>query len=1433
MDRLQNTWRKKFNTSALERGETAFKNGRVVDFTQNGDAYSAAVLDRERHEVSLTIKNRLPIRMTCHCPTARSGNNCYHMAALVCAIDALDHQEEFERQKQKELELRVIAEAERIARERAENVAKEEAERAKRREARERRKAERAKKEAEQKAAAEAERQRQLAQQQAEEKRREALRQQKKAEDERRREKKRREQEAARAAAAQKLREEEAAAEKQRKKEERARKAEEKRKAQEAAQIAETAKKREKERQEAALKQEKKSQNRDRMTGDYAPLGEVWQAEDDTLIGQGSIESLNNYTYFDGEAISNSLEIPAKVRRAGENLYLRGVIDEISVTTGYESGRQGRSELVGEIIWKGTDGKSEIRTDILFSRNAVRRSQCNCPACRKNYSWYWEPKTNCEYTAGTLIALRDFLNTRHNFGDATDWNGDRLLSLYEKKRQNLLIADKTAKEESLTLQPRLVKKGGSLTVSFKIGAGRLFVIKQLDEFCKNVRTAATATYGSNTKFNHQRSNFTDEGKKWLRFIERIVQEEEEFCERLEDATRARYYYQKSARVGGSLNMFGWRLDEFYKELGDGTVEYEDRDAEKTKKALLRRKEDTPRITLQISEADLDETGNQPKNSGKTASKNAPAEEAFHGILVSGHLPELYFGMNCAYYINGNYFCRSVEGFQEKIETLAMMADEDGDLSFRVGRNYLSEFYYQILPELQDVAEVIETNPDRIHSFLIPPVHFVFYLDADGGDVQCRPYARYEQEELSLLDFIRPDADEILEPYRNYAAEQEMLYRIMAWMPQVNPDQEEISCGEDEELIYRMMTDGVDELLGLGEVQCTTRFRAKRKIRPVKVSVGVSVSSGLLDLDITTDDVPPEELLDILNSYREKKNYYRLKDGSYVDLDLQSLELLSELMDSMHVKPKDFVRGKMHLPLYRTLYLNKMLEENDGVYSDRDSHFREMVKEFKTIGDANFDVPASLSKTMRKYQKDGYKWLRTLETWQFGGILADDMGLGKTLQVIALLLSAKERRHAADAKADPMNPPTSLVIAPASLVFNWGEEFARFAPDLHILLITGTQAERQEKIASCMDYDVAVTSYDLLKRDIDLYEGMEFEYEVIDEAQYIKNHTTAAAKAVKVIKSRYHFALTGTPIENRLSELWSIFDILMPGFLYTYEVFKREIETPIVKYQDEAAMARLQKMTGPFILRRLKEDVLKDLPDKLEEVRYVRLDNKQQQLYDGQVLHMRQLIASQDSEEFNRNKLAVLTELMRLRQICCDPSLCFDSYRGESAKADACMDLITSAIDGGHRMLLFSQFTSMLEILKNRLDREEIAYYTITGATSKQQRLELVKKFNAGDTPVFLISLKAGGVGLNLTGADVVIHYDPWWNVAAQNQATDRAHRIGQTKKVTVFKLIVRNSIEEKILKLQETKKDLADQVISGETGQLAGMTRDDFLELLE
>ncbi|MDO4336915.1 MAG: SNF2 helicase associated domain-containing protein [Eubacteriales bacterium] len=1466
-------WKQMFEQDTLDRGRASYLNNRVVDLEKINGGYKAAVLGRERFEVSVKISGGSLGRRSCSCPAAKGGRNCEHMAAVLYAIEAKTRAEEEQkteemfmeqwRQLDEEARLREKQEAEEKRRQKAkreaarkkrqdkktaegtrqeemqaaqaaekarrqekakaeearrqekaraeearrqeEVKAKEEAlrlekEREEKRLAREKRKAEKARREAEQKQKAEEARRIENEKRLAEEARREKIRQQKAEEAQRKAEKKKMQQEAQKLAEQKRL-----AEEKRRRREEMERqKAEEKRRQEEA--IAAEEKYRQEEAQKRLEEQKRLADQaarleQQRRNTEYTLLGSSWTEDSDPSAGEvnnESLKKLENYSYFDGTRIKNSMEISASVFKSGGKLLGEGSLKVERIFSGFDPYN---SEPRGQLEATGKKGADSFPVRIMFSRTEVLNLDCGCPTCRRNYYGWYSKNTKCAYTAAALIVLETYLNTT-NLGDATDKKGQRLINFYQEKRANRMMADVASKKESLQLVPRLMRKDDKLSVSFKIGENRLFVVKKLDDFCRYVKDSSTELYGTSTKINHSLSNFTEKGKNWIRFINRIVREEEEFLQRLQES-RNYYGYQKSS-VGSNLNLFGWRLDEFYEQLAEDTVEFEDKDSGFKKKGTVSCAEHNPKVTMRISAEKL------------------KGDKEFHGVKVEGALPALYFGTDTAYYIENDHLNRVDRAFLDRIEPLANMANDNG-FSFLVGRNHMSEFYHRILPQLQDIVDVKETEPERFRSYLLPDVRFIFYLDAEKENASCRVYARYGEKEVSVLDVIKNRETGGIEPFRDRAREEEIIYQVLQWFPEIDWQKDELHCGKDESLIYHVMEEGTEKLMEMGEVRCTKQFLGYRTVNRVKVSVGVSVSSGLLELDIASEDIPQKELLDILNSYRTKKKYYRLKDGSFVNLEDPSLEMLSELMSSMHMKPREFVKGKMHLPMYRTLYLDKMLEENDSVYSSRDSHFREVVKGFKTIKDADFEEPASLSRIMRKYQKNGYKWLRTLEAWQFGGILADDMGLGKTLQVIAVLLAAKEEGKAG----------TSLVVAPASLVFNWGEEFQRFAPDLKISLITGTQEERQGKIHAWQESDVLVTSYDLLKRDIAFYEEKEFLYEVIDEAQYIKNHTTAAAKAVKVIKSRTRYALTGTPIENRLSELWSIFDYLMPGFLYTYEVFKRELETPIVKNSDKAAVKRLQKMVSPFILRRLKEDVLKDLPEKLEEYRYVRFDSVQQKLYDGQVVHMKESIARQNDAEFNKNKMLILAELTRLRQICCDPSLCFENYKGEAAKLEACLQLIQSAMDGGHRMLVFSQFTSMLEILQNRLDEAGISYYTITGSTSKEKRLQMVKEFNEGDTPVFLISLKAGGVGLNLTGADVVIHYDPWWNLAVQNQATDRAHRIGQTKKVTVYKLIAKNTIEEKIQKLQETKKNLAEQVIGGEAGQLGSLSREEIMELLE
>lgn len=1147
--------------------------------------------------------------------------------------------------------------------------------------------------------------------------------------------------------------------------------------------------------------EEKKSRAEQEKAAAYSHLDGAETDRGSAEDEKKAIRMLQGYRYFHGDQIRKSLKLSTEAETGGRKAISGGRLRLEQVGKGFErSGGQvlGQASAIGETE-RGR--KSYFPVRLVFSSDEALRAECGCPECARSYRQY-SGDCRCKYTAGLALLLEEYLKD-HNIGDMTDAAGQYII---ESTLWGKLMKQTKGPADPMRLEPRLIQKDKKLYVSFKTGAGRMFVVKNLEEFCEHVKNGEEAVYGSSTVLSHKRENFTEGSLPWLEFVNRIVQEEVRFADRMEDSWR---FSGNRPSVGMLLELFGWRLDQFYELMGPSGVEAEDRDHGKKKQVLYART-GSPRIQVEI----------EPRYAG---GKPGPAEK-FDGVQVSGTMPELFYGMDTAYFIEADGLYRQSGELSDGLERLADVS-MNGSFRFFVGRNRLAEFYHMILPRFREIAQVAEKDGELIRSFLPPRGEYQFYLDAEGGDFVCRPVVRYGNQEYSPVEAVRcmENGQDLMEPFRSLAEEAGIALEVKRRFPVEVPQKEEFSCGGDEEVMYQVVENGVAALASLGEVLCTDRFRGCHVVRRVQTAVGVSVSSGMLDLKIDTGDIPPEELVELLHSYRQKKKYHRLRNGTFVRMEESSVGMLEEMAAALRLTPKEMIRGNMHLPVYRALYLDRLLEEHEDVYSKRDSHFKQIVKSFKTIKDADFEEPESLSATMRQYQKNGYRWLRTLESWNFGGILADDMGLGKTLQMIAVLLAAKLEGKTG----------TSLIVTPASLVFNWGEEFKKFAPELKVTLAAGTQAERQKRLEESVHSDVLITSYDLLKRDAALYEGREFLYQVLDEAQYIKNHTTAAAKAVKVIKSRFRFALTGTPIENRLSELWSIFDYLMPGFLYGYDTFRREFEIPVVKNNDQEAMERLQRMVGPFILRRLKQDVLRDLPEKTEEVRYVQMTGKQRKLYDGQAIHLRSLLDHQSEEEFNNSRFQVLTELTRLRQICCDPALCFEDYGDETAKTDACMELVQSAVDGGHRLLVFSQFTSMLDILSSRLDGEHVEHFMITGATPKEKRLQLVNAFNGGAVPVFLISLKAGGVGLNLTGADMVVHYDPWWNLAAQNQATDRAHRIGQQKNVTVYKLITKDSIEEKVLELQETKRELADRIIGQGTEQAAPMTREDMLRLLE
>lgn len=1104
-----------------------------------------------------------------------------------------------------------------------------------------------------------------------------------------------------------------------------------------------------------------------------------------------------DYTYYDLSAMTKNFVFMESKVSAAQKLIKEEKIILREVRNGYYG-----QKLLGIADAAYQDGKIRSNVHLRFTQDEIVAVYCNVPRCSCYYenSGYYRKNELCQHGIAALLLLAEYID-QHNPGDSTDYEAMEIMAYYQRKHRSMVIGSVEEVQKDLVLVPRLEKKWNALMLSFKVGIEKTYVIKNLTEFVEHVEAGLEQQFGTKTTIHYAMHKVSEESEDYYRFVKKIVKEE---LYRRGSTQNSRVYDYVDNRIKGEIELYGHRLDEFFDLIRkkECPVAYADKVQGKGRNELLYFAEKTPKITLEL----------QP---------NYNRNNIFTGVMVEGKVPEVLSGETYYYYLEGTSLNRISEAAVRELEPLLKLAMED-NIQFEIGRKSLPEFYYHTMPALREYVDFAEREGGVVERYLPPEAKFQFYLDVEKNDIICQAKVLYGEKEVSLTNHVEQGRPVNTDMIRDFNAEAEALFHVMRYFPYWDAGQETFLCEGKEEAAYTVLESGISELMLVGEVFCTERLKRISVRRKPKLSVGVSLESGIMNLQISSEEISGQELLDILTSYRKKKTYHRLKNGDFLNIEDENIEMLASMVDTLHISSKDFLKGNIKVPAYRALYLDKLLEKNESLYVERDKHFKQLIKEFKTVSDSEFEVPRSLQKVMRNYQTVGFRWLKMLDAYGFGGILADDMGLGKTLQVISVLQSAKEEKKEG----------VSLVISPASLIYNWQEEFARFAPGIRTMVVSGSQGERMKLLKDYQRYDVLITSYDLLKRDIAEYENKQFQFQIIDEAQYIKNHATAAAKAVKCITSKTRYALTGTPIENRLSELWSIFDYLMPGFLYSYEGFRRDLEQPIAKYKEEEAGKRLKKMVSPFILRRLKTDVLKDLPDKLEEIQYARFDAVQQKLYDGQVVHMKQMLEKQDAEDFRQNKIQVLAELTRLRQICCDPALFLENYNGESAKREACIHLIRSAIEGEHRILVFSQFTSMLALLEENLKQEQIAYYKITGSTPKEERVSLVKAFNEGQVPVFLISLKAGGTGLNLTGADIVIHYDPWWNQAVQNQATDRAHRIGQKKVVTVYRLIVKNTIEENIMKLQEAKKNLADEILRGENGGLAGLTKEELLELL-
>ena len=763
--------------------------------------------------------------------------------------------------------------------------------------------------------------------------------------------------------------------------------------------------------------------------------------------------------------------------------------------------------------------------------------------------------------------------------------------------------------------------------------------------------------------------------------------------------------------------------------------------------------------------------------------------------------QLLSGQHHLYFVDDDHkIYRCTPPFSKLLRPLLEVLAEAPGFEMSFSKADLGRFLAYVLPKIKEYVPDQHIR-DLLKNFKEEPLVIKYYLEAlNPSQIMMRIEFCYGN--MTILADDSTSYRKYPTLLRNVQQEAEALKPVIKYQFIKTPKTGSYEIRDDDH-IYRFLHEGLVTLDKMGEVYTADSIRNLKIKEFSQFSIGVAHRTNWIHLNFDDLNFDATSYEQIYEAYKQRKNYFRLKDGSFLRFKDQAIENFVTLMEDLNLSASDLKNNVISVPSYRALYLDQFTNLNPVVNLKSHSSFKRMIQTLKEAEVADFDIPDSLQPVLRTYQKKGYRWLKTLAFYGFGGILADDMGLGKTLQMITLLLA--EISH---------ETKPSLIVTPSSLMDNWQREIVKFAPSLKALVVRGDPSQRQMLIEENLNSDVLITSYDLIRRDIEHFEQREFNYCILDEAHYIKNHDTKNARTVKKIQSKHRFALTGTPIENSLGDLWSIFDFILPGYLGTYRSFKKKYEVPIVKLQQTQFLERIHQQVAPFILRRLKTDVLKELPSKIETNLYCEMEKKQKELYVATLYQMKKsLTAEVKAKGIHPNRMQVLTHLMRLRQICCHPSLYLDNYDGESAKLKLCLQLIEDCLASHHKILLFSQFTSMLDLLATALNQKQIAYFKLTGSTPTEKRVQLTEEFNRDETPIFLISLKAGGTGLNLTGADVVIHYDPWWNMSAQVQATDRAHRIGQEKTVQVFKLITKESIEEKIEELQQRKLALTDAVI--------------------
>ncbi len=1037
----------------------------------------------------------------------------------------------------------------------------------------------------------------------------------------------------------------------------------------------------------------------------------------------------------------------------------------------------------------GTDYYS-VQISFSYDDDSIKSAKCDCIA-HSEYPGY------CKHIIATLFYLKErksyLKRSIPSFFEA-EYKSKKaardIINFFENKANKRLRRPANIEVNLEIGKDYQSDDGLQRKASFRIGESKLYVIKGISNFIESVESHAIIEFGKNFTYDPHNIMIRDEDVPLINFIKEMYQLEKRMMDHSD------YYSYNGVLNGKYIILTPETTARLFEVIGDKTLNVTI--MQKVFSNVHIEKKDLP------VEFMLKDSGNDLILSINIAGWSFPLTPDGRYIFQNGIIYNISKSQR-----------DSLTPFFNAVSAAGL---KDIKFSKKDGEKFASV----ILPNIEKVGK-LKLDDNMKNKICRQPLNAKMYLDKQDKKVTAR------------FDFIYGDIK--IDPFENKKENNSGILGRDSLIVRDTEKEKEIldlaaSCGfkegedglymDDDDRIYELVCINVQKFQNLCDVFYSESFKNIKIYNSpsYRTSIRFNEDTDLLEFDFSIDGIDKDSLPQIFASLKRKKKYYRLPDGSFIPLKSEELDNVSDMIESLNIKEDSLKKKVINLPVFRAMYMDDKLNELGSVHIERSKSFSKVVSNIKEPENMEFDVPESLKPIMRGYQVTGFKWLRTLAAYRLGGILADDMGLGKTLQAISFILSVK----------DSVRIP-SIVICPTSLIYNWESEIKKFAPSLKTLIISGNKSERENMMRRINDADVAITSYPLIRRDIISYKNIRFGYCFLDEAQYIKNPNSINAKSVKAINAQGYFALTGTPIENNLTELWSIFDFLMPGYLLSHKKFLEKFERPIMNGNKDA-LTDLNSHIKPFILRRLKRDVLKELPPKIESVVTAELTDAQKIIYLAYLQNIKGEIQKEiQTRGFEKSQIMILAGLTRLRQICCHPSLFIENYNGGSGKMCLLLELIHELKEGGHRLLLFSQFTQALKLIEKNIEDENISYFYLDGNTKAEDRNKMVNAFNQGFRDVFLISLKAGGTGLNLTGADTVIHFDPWWNPAVEDQATDRAYRIGQENSVQVMKLITKGTIEEKIQNLQQKKRHLINSVIESGEKFISKMTEEDIKEL--